>query len=222
MTKPNRQIVDADAGAAESSARPTETSRQRARKDEILEAARLILIEEGHHRLTLRNVAGRVGIKLSTVQYYFPTKKELITDLIDWGEEPYEGVVDALIALKDVSSTQPNRSLTEALESILNEYQDENLLNFNEQIWALSVQDEQMMDQYLDGYVDIWNTATDGIGRLDPDSTQAEHRNRAAFIIALMDGLETFMSDKKLRGLLSDTVRDDLAKLIMSIARGSK
>ena len=58
------------------------------------------------------------------------------------------------------------------------------------------------------------------IGRIDPESSEAERRMRAALIIALVDGLETFMSVEQFRRRLPDTMRDDVAKLIKSIARG--
>ena len=195
-----------------------ETVRQRTRKDEILTAARRILIEEGHHRLTLRNVAENVGIKLASLQYHFPNKRELLTALMDSGNETYQGLVASLLSDLDLSAE--DEAVSGMLERVFEEYQDERSLNFHEQMWALSVRDPQMMEQYLAGYTDIWNSAVEVIGRIDPDSTEAERRVRAALIIALVDGLETFLRAEPLRRNLPDSMQESVAKLIKSIARG--
>ncbi len=43
----------------------------------ILDCARSILVNEGYAELTLRRAAERAGIRLSTLQYYYPTKEKL-------------------------------------------------------------------------------------------------------------------------------------------------
>ena len=204
--------------AAKRAVPANETARQRARKDEILEAARRILIEEGHHRLTMRNVAEHVGIKLASLQYHFPNREALVSALIQSGNEIYKSLVSSLLGDVDSSATGP--AIAAMLDRVFEEYQDERTLNFHEQIWALSIRDPHMMEQYREGYADIWNSAVEIIGRIDPESSEAERRMRAALIIALVDGLETFMSVEQFRRRLPDTMRDDVAKLIKSIARG--
>ena len=48
------------------------------RRLEIVQAARDILISEGFHKLTLRNIAKKVGINLSSLQYHFKNRAALI------------------------------------------------------------------------------------------------------------------------------------------------
>ena len=76
------------------------------------------------------------------------------------------------------------------------------------------------MDQYMDGYLDIWDSAVEMIGRFDPESTDDERRSRAVLIIALVDGLETFLRAEQLRRRLPKTMKESVAKLIKSIVRG--
>ena len=204
---------------ATDSAIPTgETARQRTRKAEIVETARRILIEEGHHRLTMRNVAENVGIKLASLQYYFPNKSDLITALMNLEKETYLSLVESLLGAVDSSAS--DKAVAATLDRLFEEYQDEQSLNFNEQLWALSVGEPQSMDQYMDGYLDIWDSAVEMIGRFDPESTDDERRSRAALIIALVDGLETFLRAEQLRRQLPKTMKESVSKLIKSIVRG--
>ena len=57
------------------------------RKQEIAQAARDILISEGFHKLTLRNVANRVGIKLGSLQYHYNNRAALIGALVEQATE---------------------------------------------------------------------------------------------------------------------------------------
>lgn len=166
----------------------------------------------------MRNVAGQVGIKLASLQYHFPNKNELVTALMDSGNETYQGLVESLLV--DVGSPLVDEAMVAVLDRVFEEYQDERSLNFHEQLWALSVQDPQTMDLYLKGYEDIWDSAVKNIGRLDPESSEAERQMRAALIIALVDGLETFLRAEQLRHRLPDTMKESVSKLIQSIARG--
>ena len=195
-----------------------ETVRQRARKDEILAAAQRILIEEGHHRLTLRNVAENVGIKLASLQYHFPNKHDLITALMASVDENYKGLLESLLGVLDSSATDEDAA--RVIERVFAEYQDERALNLHEQLWALSIRDSAMMDQYLKGYSNIWESTAEVIGRFDPAATEDERRTRAALIIALVDGLETFLSAEQLRRQMPDTIKTSLSDLIKTIARG--
>ena len=204
--------------AADSAFPAGETDRQRTRKAEIVETARRILIEEGHHRLTMRNVAENVGIKLASLQYYFHNKSDLITALMDLEKETYLSLVESLFGAVDSSAS--DKAIAATLDRLFEEYQDEQSLNFNEQLWALSVGEPQSMDQYMDGYLDIWDSAVEMIGRFDPESTDDERRSRAVLIIALVDGLETFLSAEQLRRQLPDTMKESVSKLIKSIVRG--
>ena len=204
--------------AANSATPASETARHRTRKAEIVETARRILIEEGHHRLTMRNVAENVGIKLASLQYYFPNKSDLITALMNLEKETYLSLVESLLGVADASAS--DKAVAATLDRLFEEYQDEQSLNFNEQLWALSVGEPQSMDQYMDGYLDIWDSAVEMIGRFDPESTDDERRSRAVLIMALVDGLETFLRAEQLRRQLPKTMKETVATLIKSIVRG--
>ncbi len=192
---------------------------KQARKDEILAAARRILIEEGHHRLTLRNVAQNVGIKLASLQYHFSNKNALITALIDTENDSYQSLMESLLGVAEASAD--DQAVASIMDRLFEEYQDERALKFHEQLWALSIRDPEMMKQYLQGYEDVWDSAEATIGRFDPASTKAERRTRAALIIALVDGLDTFLTAEPLRRRLPNTMQESVSELIRAIARGT-
>ena len=51
------------------------------RRDQLLTAARAVLVRDGLDELTLRSVAQEAGVHLSTLQYIFPSRAELVRAL---------------------------------------------------------------------------------------------------------------------------------------------
>ena len=96
----------------------------------------------------------------------------------------------------------------------------ERSLNIHEQLWALSIQDPGTMEQYLNGYSNVWESTAEMLGRIDPKSTEDERRTRAALIMALVDGLETFLRAEQLRCRLPASMKESVSELVKTIARG--
>ena len=69
--------------------RQATSQRGQARRDQILEAATGLLLEQGHAGFSARGVADRAGLRLSHVQYYYPTPADIIGALLDLFIERY-------------------------------------------------------------------------------------------------------------------------------------
>lgn len=66
-------------------------------KDEILAGALACAFDDGLSRLTYARVAGRLGINDRTVVYYFPTKDDLISEVVmSLGAELQQTLAEAL------------------------------------------------------------------------------------------------------------------------------
>jgi AcrR family transcriptional regulator len=52
-------------------------------KNKIIEAAKIIVSEQGVQKATLRAIAAKAGISIGTLYYYYPSKNDLLYDIID-------------------------------------------------------------------------------------------------------------------------------------------
>ena len=52
------------------------------RRAEILAAARQLLVDDGYDRFVLREIANRVGVMLGNLQYYYPTRDDLLEAVV--------------------------------------------------------------------------------------------------------------------------------------------
>ncbi|MFK7802156.1 MAG: TetR/AcrR family transcriptional regulator [Anaerolineae bacterium] len=184
------------------------------RKDAILAIARSILIEEGHYRLTMRHLAEKSGMKLASLQYHFSTKTALISALMAQSIGTYHQMIHQLV--RSIGTAGDGA----AIGRLFAIYQDEQASGVFEQLWALSVQDAALKQQYEEAYVVFWKTISAEVGRIDPAADEESCRTRAAMIIALLDGLETFFSADTLRSKVPSQLQEQVVKQVKGIALG--
>ena len=76
----------------------------------IIEAAELVMIEEGYAAASTRRVAARAGLKPSLVHYYFPTTEDLLLAV------NHKGAAEGDLRLEEaLSSPDPLRALWKTL-----------------------------------------------------------------------------------------------------------
>ena len=138
------------------------------RKESILAIARTILVEEGHHRLTMRRLTEKVGIKLASLQYHYPTKNALIGVLIEKSVQTYHHIMLDLI--RSIRSEETDGGIGRLFAI----YQDEMESGIFEQLWALSVQDPELKQQYDELYLTFWDSVTAEMELFDPQASESD------------------------------------------------
>jgi TetR/AcrR family transcriptional repressor of nem operon len=68
------------------------------KKQEVMMAARLMVQANGYNALSFRDLAEAVGVKSSSIHYYFPTKGDLGAALARQYTEEFLGYLDGLLA----------------------------------------------------------------------------------------------------------------------------
>src|SRR5256885_17220990 len=80
-------------------AQPTRRERTRAAtRSEILQAARRLLIEGGTERVSLRGIAGELGMTAPALYRYFDSREALLGELCN---QLYDELADVLLAARD-------------------------------------------------------------------------------------------------------------------------
>ncbi|QBQ99352.1 TetR/AcrR family transcriptional regulator [Paraburkholderia pallida] len=73
------------------------TQRGHARANEILAAAQAIFVRDGYAGFSVRSVAASVGIGLSTLQHYYPSKDHLLEAMWLFLMDRYQAAIDEVI-----------------------------------------------------------------------------------------------------------------------------
>ena len=74
---------------------PRTTRRPEARRDELVAAAYREIAENGFEGLRTREVAGKVGVNVATLHYYFPTKEDLIRAVLGYAMSRFQSTLSA-------------------------------------------------------------------------------------------------------------------------------
>jgi AcrR family transcriptional regulator len=77
-------------------------------REQILEAARFVLIRDGYEKITTRRIAKEADINVATLHYHFKTKEALLSEVVGFVMQRAEEQLRTAIA--------PARNATEALE----------------------------------------------------------------------------------------------------------
>ena len=153
------------------------------RRTEILDVARRLLVERGYDRVVMRDVATRVGVTLGNLQYYFPTRDDLL-----------EGVVRAEFARNQAeiaalsSGPRPARQKLAAIT--------EHLID----VWAreggrvyvvmslLALHHRRFAKLHHEIYAAFYDGLLPVLRELRPGATTAELRRVARLVTTLIDG----------------------------------
>jgi AcrR family transcriptional regulator len=153
----------------------------------IVLAARQILMDEGYVQFSMRNVAGRAGVHLANVQYYFKTREDLVRALLDDTGARYRAAYDEL----RTSAPADRIARFEAVVDFnLQDISTWETRRYFIQLWALLTtidgdSGSLMNDLYA---IDI-QQLSECIADLVPGTESAEIRRRASVLAAMIEGL---------------------------------
>lgn len=155
-----------------------------AKRQQILDTAKQILLDGGPEALVLRDVAERLGITHGNLQYYFRTKQELIVAIFDRETAKYtEGLHEAVTA----TTTRRGR-LGAIIDAGLEEIRKPDT-----SLWrmAISMSDHSPdMAALLRKENDLYQSAVAKELKVIAPELSAQRRRQIARIInALLDGL---------------------------------
>ena len=174
------------------------------RRKRIIEVAKQILIENGSDSLTLRDVAEQIGITHGNLQYYFPTKNDLLMAIFDQEVEKYtEGVKIAV----SQSSTRKGR-LDAIIDSGIAELKTPEVVLWYMMISLASHNPD--MASILKKENDLYEkVVADELGVISPKLSVQRRRHIARIIHAILDGLGVQYSyedpdSPEMRGLASE------------------
>lgn len=186
------------------------------RAHEILQAARIVLAAEGYAGLSMRRVAGEVGISLSNVQHYYQSKDALLEAVLLYTMDVFQAKIDEISAAMQ-SESRIDRFLS-TVDMFLDEITDPVTHAIFFEIWALASRNEfasRLMDKMM---ARERKTIFNLIRGLAPGIGDEETMQRAILIVAQVEGLMLFRLDRKARADEFNLVRASVRKSLAALA----
>lgn len=186
----------------------------RDRVESILDAATSILIAEGYAGLSTRKVAACAGVRLGHLQYYFPTKQDVVRALL----ERYLERAGRSVAERIAAAATPQSRLDAVLDVILADQQSGDACRFFWELWALAARDPAVADAMQAFYRAYWRSVVVALLDVEPALGRPRAERRAALLIAMLEGLSLFRSRSESRELPLPFLERELRSLARKLA----
>jgi AcrR family transcriptional regulator len=186
----------------------------RERVESILDAATAILIDDGYAGLSTRKIAARADVRLGHLQYYFPTKQDVVRALL----ERYLERASRSVAERIAAAATPTSRLDAALDVILADQLNGDDCRFFWELWALAARDPAVADAMQVFYRGYWRSMVAALLDVEPALGRPRAERRAALLIAMLEGLSLFRSRSESRELPLPFLERELRGLARRLA----
>jgi len=164
------------------------------RIEQILSSARDILINKGYSGLSMRKIATAVGITIGNLHYYYPSKKDLLADLLD---HVIEGYLLAFGSARAEAGSSALNQFTAIINFIIDDLNTHETTNFFPELWALANHDEQAAERMHELYRKARLDLNDLIATINPQLSEQQREEVGLFISASLEGLTPFIGNGK-------------------------
>lgn len=182
----------------------------------ILETARLIFATEGYAGLSMRGIATRLGVSLSNVQHYYPSKDALLEALLSQALVNYQATVDAHVALDD------GRLRVEQFQAIIHTFLDDlsqpTSNGMFRELWALSLHNPYAAEIMTKMLTRIRKSFRNLIRTLSPDFSPQLCELRGALIAAQMQGIALYLTSQQGNPAELKDLKDEACAAIVRLA----
>ena len=163
-------------------------------REQILTAALGILVEEGFRAMSMRRVAAACAMKLGNLTYHFPTREDLVRELLDAVITSYEVEFASIV---DMPGMPPEERLAEICGLVLEDICTRKTTRFFPELWALSNHDPFVSERMQELYARARAPLMDIVTEMRPDLDRQSCEDLALFISASMEGVTVFAGHEK-------------------------
>jgi AcrR family transcriptional regulator len=144
-------------------------------------------MNKGYAQFSMRNAAAEAGLRLANVQYYFPTRNDLVRALMQDTQERYRAAYRECLL-----ETPPDarKRFNAILEFNLSDVANPETRRFFTQMWALldtlDAESGHLLNEFYEMVVAAWSAR---IAEVDPTCSAGEARRRATLLASMIEGL---------------------------------
>jgi AcrR family transcriptional regulator len=192
------------------------TTKGHERSAAIMDAAHALLATEGHAALSMRSIAQRVGVSLSNVQHYYPSRDALIEALLERTFTTYQADIDRIVA----GTESPQLRFAGVIDYFLETLRGQVQSGLFFEVAALANR-HPVATQVFDAML---TRARKNVRRLmrdiAPAMAPAQSDLRAALIVSQLIGSLVFIADSRPKHAELAALRQEIAAAIQRIAFG--
>jgi AcrR family transcriptional regulator len=184
------------------------------RVQKILNAARLIFLNEGYAGLSMRRVADAAGISLGNLSYYFSSKANLFESVI---EDVLAGYNRRWEEISSQFGENPAAQLDMYLDFLFADCRREETQQFFYQFWAVSTHDDFVSTTRERIYEGFHAQLLSFCKAVNPDLNRNSLRQRVYLLVAMIEGLHVVFGNSRKPDAALDRLRPEFKRQVRSI-----
>lgn len=192
--------------------------RSRATVEGVLDAALEVLVEQGSQGFSVRKVAQRAGLAVGNVQYYYPSRDDLIEALCRRIVERFSARACAVL----VPKMTPEQAILEFVDLHFTDLDD---ALGSVPVWelaALAAHDGRLAGVMFEFYRTMRIALATMIGRARPHLSATRAANLATVIVGMVEGSGFFDAYGRPRRAEFAGLRDEIRRVVrLLISEGS-
>lgn len=153
------------------------------RREEILQLARGVLISDGFSQFSMRDIAGRADMKLGNLQYYFPSREELLEAVV---RAEFEANLAAIQSIGDAPG-EGAKALSDAARYLVRQWLSEGACIYAVMSF-LAMHEERFRNLHREVYEQFYEALDPLLMRAKPTMKKAERVRKVRLVTSLMDG----------------------------------
>ena len=161
----------------------------------ILDTAHRLVIEEGLAALSMRRVARELSISPGNLSYYYPSKANLIEDLLSRVIERY---MAQFVRVRAEQAEAPEAQLRAMVGFVFDDLQNRDTTHFFPELWVLANRDVWAAQQMERIYGLYRSVLQDIIALMRPDLRRRDREDLALAISASAEGHTVFVGHERL------------------------
>lgn len=151
----------------------------------ILDAATDVLLEDGYGNFVYRTVAKRAEVEPGNVQYYFPTKRDLLSAVL---QPELDNYLDRLQGEIEKGRTEAEK-IDLMVDYLMTDIRNERTLKLWLSIYGMATHDEEMAEMVSEWYRSYINSLAGYLQKVFPSLDNDRAYDAAVCVTAQFDGL---------------------------------
>ena len=170
---------------------PPRSARAGSRCDAVLVVARQVLVDHGLERFVMRDIATRTGMRLGNLQYYYPTREDLLEDVIRCEFDRDLLTIRTVIQQAAEPATERGTSSLTALASGLLDNWCSGGASVFVTMSVLAFHHQRFAELSRTIYATFYSELATMIRSIDPSLDDEEAAGRARLVTSVLDGVAT-------------------------------
>lgn len=158
----------------------------------ILQASENLLIENGYHKFSMRKVAVQAGVSVGNLQYYFPSKNNLLEALLD---QVIQNYLNTLAKIRRHNT--PKEQFTGMISNVVRDLKTKRTTVFFPELWSMANHEKHFSKSMDVMYGKYRSVLAKVIMDINPELNELQAKRLSLFITASIEGHTIFIGYRK-------------------------